>query len=90
LSPYVLAGVILGEILKLTSWTKLVYVWTAKSRFLSILTASALGMISPLCTYGTVPVILQLFRAGVPLAPLATFLSVSSEMNPQLLVFTWG
>jgi uncharacterized membrane protein YraQ (UPF0718 family) len=52
--------------------------------------ASILGMASPLCTYGTVPVVLQLLRGGVPVAPLAAFLSTSSLMNPQLMLITWG
>jgi uncharacterized protein len=90
LAPYVIGGVILGEILKFTSWTKLVYKWVSGASFFSILIASMLGMISPLCTYGTVPVVLQLFRAGVNIAPLITFLSVSAMMNPQLFVLTWG
>jgi uncharacterized protein len=90
LAPYIIGGVILGEALKFTSWTKLVYKWVSGSSFISILIASMLGMISPLCTYGTVPVVLQLFRAGVNIAPLITFLSVSAMMNPQLFVLTWG
>lgn len=90
LFPYVLLGVAVGEILKLTSWTKLIYRGCRKSPFLSTIIAALLGIISPLCTYGTVPVILQLFRAGIPIAPMVTFLSVSSLMNPQLFIITWG
>lgn len=90
LAPYIIGGVIVGEVLKLTAWTKLVYKSVSGSPFLAILTAAVLGMISPLCTYGTVPVVLQLFRAGVDIAPLITFLSVSAMMNPQLLLLTWG
>jgi len=33
---------------------------------------------------------LELLRAGVPIAPLATFLATSSLMNPQLFMVTWG
>lgn len=90
LLPYILAGVIVGEVLKLNSWTKTAYAWTSRSPSLSILAASLAGMASPLCTYGTVPVMLQLYRAGVHPAPLAAFLAVSSMMNPQLFIFTWG
>ena len=90
LFPYVLLGVAAGEILKFTAWTNLIYRGCLKSPFLSTVFAALLGMASPLCTYGTVPVILQLFRAGIPLAPMVTFLSVSSLMNPQLFIITWG
>jgi uncharacterized membrane protein YraQ (UPF0718 family) len=47
-------------------------------------------MASPLCTYGTIPVLLQLYRSGISIAPLVTFLITSSLMNPQLFIFTWG
>ncbi|NLG83188.1 MAG: hypothetical protein GX493_00970 [Firmicutes bacterium] len=43
--------------------------------------AALLGMVSPFCTYGTVPVVLRLFRAGMEPAPLVTFLVTSSLMN---------
>jgi uncharacterized membrane protein YraQ (UPF0718 family) len=34
--------------------------------------------------------VLQLLRAGMPVAPLVAFLATSSLMNPQLFVLTWG
>lgn len=90
LLPYLLIGVLVGEVLKLSSWTRLIYRGVSKSPFISIVFAALLGMASPLCAYGTIPVVLQLFRAGVPLAPLVTFLCASSLMNPQLFIITWG
>ncbi|MGE5365262.1 MAG: permease [Bacteroidota bacterium] len=90
LFPYVILGAGLGELLRFTSWTKLVYRVCTKYRNLSILFSVILGTVSPLCTYGTVPFIIQLYRAGIPLAPLMAFLSASSLMNPQLFIITWG
>jgi uncharacterized protein len=90
LLPYIVAGIIIGEILKLTSWTKILYRVISKSPILSIFFSAVLGMASPLCTYGTVPVMLQLFKSGISLAPLVTFLSASAMMNPQLFFYTWG
>lgn len=90
LAPYVIGGVIVGEALKSTSWTKLIYKGVTKSPFVSTLLATILGIVSPLCTYGTVPVALQLFKAGVNISPLIAFLSVSAMMNPQLFIITWG
>jgi len=52
--------------------------------------AALVGAASPLCTYGTVPVLVQLLRHGVPPAPLLTFLVASSLMNPQLFVLMLG
>ena len=90
LVPYVVSGVILGEILKFTSWTKLIYRGISKSPLFSVVVAAIVGMVSPLCTYGTIPVVLQLFRVGIHISPLATFLATSSLMNPQLFIITWG
>lgn len=91
LLPYILAGIILGELLKLTSWTKIIYRWTTTSSpFLAVLAAVVLGAASPICTFGTVPVVLLLLRAGVGISPLVAFLSVSSMMNPQLFILTYG
>ena len=90
LLPYVVAGCFLGELLKFTSWTKLVYRFTRRFRFLVILAADVLGILSPLCTYGTVPVLISLYGGGVSLGPLIAFLAASSMMNPQLFVMTVG
>ena len=90
IGPYVLLGVLVGEILKLTSWTGFAHRYISKSPFLSVIFAAALGAVSPLCTYGTIPVVIQLFNCGIHIAPLATFLATSSLMNPQLFIMTWG
>lgn len=90
LFPYVVFGCLLGEGLKFTSWTGLIYRFTGKRRALAVLFASVLGILSPLCTYGTVPVLLALYAAGVAAAPLVAFLAASSMMNPQLFVMTLG
>ena len=90
LFPYVILGAFLGEALKYTSWTKLIYRFTKRFRVLSIFSATVLGILSPLCTYGTVPVLISLYSGGVSLAPLISFLAASSMMNPQLFVMTVG
>jgi uncharacterized membrane protein YraQ (UPF0718 family) len=90
LAPYVVLGVLASRALRYTALSRAVERACASVPTVAVLGAAGLGMLSPLCTYGTVPVVLQLFRAGVPLAPLATFLSTSSLMNPQLFILTWG
>jgi uncharacterized membrane protein YraQ (UPF0718 family) len=90
LLPYVVIGVLAGEALRYTSVAPLLERGCRKHPAVAVPLAAGLGIVSPLCTYGTVPIVLQLLRAGVPVAPLATFLSASSLMNPQLLIITWG
>ncbi len=90
LFPYVIVGSLIGELLKHTSWTKLIFRFTKKYRYLAVVSASVLGILSPLCTYGTVPVLITLYHGGVSLGPLISFLASSSMMNPQLFVMTVG
>ena len=88
--PYLIVGILIGELLKFTSWTKIIYKWVSKSPFISVIAASVIGIISPLCTYGTIPVVIELYKSGVHVAPLVTFLAASSLMNPQLFIMTMG
>jgi len=90
LLPYLAGGILIGEVLKFTSWTKLVYIWVSKSPVVSVISASIIGIISPLCTYGTIPVVIELYKNKVHIAPLFAFLAASSLMNPQLFIMTAG
>lgn len=56
----------------------------------SIVGASALGLLSPLCTFAAIPVVGQLIRQGVPAAPLLAFTVASPLINPALFVYTAG
>lgn len=90
LLPYLIIGVMISELLKFTSWTKIVYKYVLKSPMVSVISASVIGMVSPLCTYGTIPVVIELYKNKVSIAPLVTFLAASSLMNPQLFIMTAG
>ncbi|MFZ5987944.1 MAG: permease [Bacillota bacterium] len=90
LVPYVLLGTIIGEGLRYTDWTVHIVKGINRTPLLSVLFAIILGLVSPLCTYGTIPIVLQLYRAGTPVPPLVVFLISSSMMNPQLFIMTWG
>ncbi len=89
LFPYVMVGVLIGEGLKYVRWTRWIERACQQHPVIAIVWATLLGMASPLCTYGTVPIVLQLARTGTPVFPLITFLSASSLMNPQLFLVTW-
>ncbi|MDR2922650.1 MAG: permease [Treponema sp.] len=90
LLPYLIGGVMVGELLKFTSWTKIIYRWVSKAPVVSVISASIIGIISPLCTYGTIPVVIELYKSKVRIAPLIAFLAASSLMNPQLFIMTAG
>jgi len=88
--PYFIAGILVGELIKFASWTKIIYKWVSRSPLLSVISASVIGIVSPLCTYGTIPIVIQLYKSKVHVAPLIAFLSASSLMNPQLFIMTAG
>lgn len=90
LLPYILVGILLSEVLKYTRWSAIIARFVGTRVVLGVLLASILGIFSPLATYGTVPIIVELNRKGVKPAALITFLSASALMNPQLFVLTWG
>ena len=89
LLPYVGLGALLGELLKLGRWTGFVEAACKRHPIPAILLATFIGIGSPLCTYGTIPIVVQLMQSGTPVFPLVSFLASSSLMNPQLLILTW-
>jgi len=88
--PYFLAGILLGELIKFFSWTKIIYKWVSKSPVKAVISASIIGILSPLCTYGTIPVVIELYKNRIRAAPLIAFCASSALMNPQLFVMTAG
>jgi uncharacterized protein len=88
--PFLIVGTIVGEALKFIKLQKFINKNRKRNVFFSTLVASILGMLSPLCTYGTVPVVIQLNSSGVPISVLIVFLISSSMMNPQLFFMTLG
>ena len=51
--------------------------------------AAFLGIISPLCMYGTIPIIAALGKKGVPQHLLASFMISSILLNPNVFIFTF-
>ena len=52
--------------------------------------AVAIGMVSPLCSCGILPVFITLAMVGTPLAPLMALLVTSPVMGPDALLLTWS
>ncbi len=55
-----------------------------------ILIAIVVGMVSPLCACGILPVAISLAMIGTPLAPLLALLATSPIMGPDALLLTWS
>lgn len=60
------------------------------SRFglLGLIPASLLGIASPLCLYGTVPLCASISRSGMREDWLASFMMTSILLNPQLIIYS--
>lgn len=55
---------------------------------LGIAAASALGIASPLCMYGTIPIAASISKSGMRDSWLAAFMMSSILLNPQLIVYS--
>ncbi len=55
---------------------------------LAIIAASALGIASPLCMYGTIPICAAFAKKGVKEDFLAAFMMSSVLLNPQLIAYS--
>lgn len=59
-----------------------------KLGILGVIPASLLGIASPLCMYGTIPIAASFSRAGVKDEWLAAFMMSSILLNPQLIIYS--
>ena len=58
------------------------------SSFLGIVFAAVLGVASPLCMYGTIPIAASFSKGGVKDEWLASFMMSSILLNPQLIIYS--
>ncbi len=59
-----------------------------KIGFVGIVFASALGIASPLCMYGTIPIAASFSKSGMKDEWLASFMMSSILLNPQLIIYS--
>jgi len=90
LGPYVAGGILLAVLLSPLDLPRRWGRRLSRSGPGAMLGAACLGGASPLCTYGTVPVLVELLRGGASPGPALTFLVASSLLNPQLFVVMVG
>lgn len=61
---------------------------TKKLGVFGIVIASAIGIASPLCMYGTIPIAASFSKSGVKDDWLAAFMMSSVLLNPQLIIYS--
>lgn len=90
LLPAFLLGVGLAATIKTFKWDLKLRATMRDSGAATIPLAVFLGIFSPLCACGVLPVVIPLAVSGVPLPPLLALLATSPLMSPDALTITWA
>ena len=90
LVPAFLLGVGIAAAIKTFQWDLKLRAYLRDSGAATIPLAVFLGVFSPLCACGVLPIIIPLAVTGVPLPPLLALLATSPLMSPDALTITWA
>lgn len=92
--PYWIIGLIAGSVISVLAADKIKRLVSGMSNkssgFFGVLAAALLGAASPVCMYGTIPIIASLGRKGLPQHLLAAFMVSSILINPNLFIFSFA
>ena len=92
IAPYWALGIVIGSAVSVFgkkyihgAFTK---IGAQKMGWLGVIPASLLGIASPLCMYGTIPIAASFSEQGVRDDYLAAFMTSSVLLNPQLILYS--
>lgn len=92
IAGYYLFGIVSGSLISvfLKKWilSAMEAVGRYSDGFPALVLSSALGIASPLCMYGTIPIAASLAKGGIRHPALASFMMSSILLNPQLIVYS--
>jgi uncharacterized membrane protein YraQ (UPF0718 family) len=92
IAGYWILGMVLGSLISVFGKEKIHSLFTAlqgkRLGALGIIPASLIGIASPLCMYGTIPIAASFSEKGMEDDWLATFMMSSILLNPQLLFYS--
>lgn len=90
--PYWVLGILIGSVISVFAAGKIhgmvCNLSGKKLGVLGIIPASILGVASPLCMYGTIPLAASFSKSGMRDIWLAAFMMSSILLNPQLIVYS--
>jgi len=90
--PYWVLGMVLGSAISVFAKEHIHNTFRAlgehKLGVMGIVAASVLGIASPLCMYGTIPIAASFSRSGIKDDWLAAFMMSSILLNPQLIIYS--
>ena len=89
---YWVLGMVLGSVISVFLKERIHRVFRLlgekKLGIVGIFAASALGIASPLCMYGTIPIAASFSKSGMKDDWLAAFMMSSILLNPQLIIYS--
>lgn len=92
IAPYWALGIVLGSVVSVFGKERIHRLFALlqgrRLGLAGILPASLLGIASPLCMYGTIPIAASFAQKGMRHDWLAAFMMSSILLNPQLLVYS--
>ena len=90
--PYFLLGIFLGSVISVFVKDHIHGLFRSlggkKLGILGVIPASILGIASPLCMYGTIPLAASFSKSGIRDDWLAAFMMSSILLNPQLIIYS--
>lgn len=90
--PYWVLGMIIGSVISVFVKDKIHSAFRSlgdkRLGIFGIFIASALGIASPLCMYGTIPIAASFSKGGIRDDWLAAFMISSILLNPQLIIYS--
>ena len=89
---YWVIGIAIGSVISVFGKTRIHQLFQAlrgkKLGVLGVIPASAIGIASPLCMYGTIPIAASFSQKGMKDDWLAAFMMSSILLNPQLIIYS--
>jgi len=86
--PYFLVGILLAGYIRTFKFAVKLQASLKKYGALSIVVASFVGIITPLCACGTITTGVSLLFAGLPLAPVMSLMVTSALLSPSTYLIT--
>ncbi|MCH3951007.1 MAG: permease [Acidaminococcus sp.] len=92
LFEYWILGILIGSVISVFFKTKIhnlmLRMGQTRLGILGVIPASLIGIASPLCMYGTLPIAATFSRGGMKDSWLAAFMMSSILLNPQLIIYS--
>ncbi len=92
IAPYWALGIVLGSIISVFGKEKIhklfIVMQNNKLGVFGVIPASLLGIASPLCMYGTIPIAASFSQKGMRDDWMAAFMMSSIMLNPQLIIYS--